>query len=124
MGGHCGGRQPITANEDCDTGASLSLVSHATYKRLWPLRKLQESRVNMCTYSGDPIVVLGYLEVKVQYKTKMPGSHSLWSKVRDKVFLEETGYSTYAWIGIKSIVSAQAVWRECLIRKKHCSSPG
>ena len=49
--------QPVPM--EIDTGASLSLVSFATYKRLWPSRKLQESRVKVRTYSGDPIVVPG-----------------------------------------------------------------
>ena len=95
------------------TRASLSLVSHATYKRLWPSRKLKESRVKVRTYSGDPIVVLRYLEVKMQYQDQDARLTLTVVEGEVQVFLEETGYSTYAWIGIDSIVSAQAVWREC-----------
>lgn len=34
---------------EIDMGTSISLVSAATYKRLWPLRKLQEAQVKVCT---------------------------------------------------------------------------
>ena len=59
-------RQPLTM--EIDTGALLSLVSSATYKRLWPTKKLRESHVKVRTYSGEPIGVLGSMEVQVQYQ--------------------------------------------------------
>ena len=43
---------------EVDTGASLSLISHATYQQLWPRRPLKASSVNLRTYSGDQVGVL------------------------------------------------------------------
>ena len=50
-----------------DTGASLSLVS---FRELWPERNLSPSQVRLCSYSGDPIPVLGSVDVTVTYKTQ------------------------------------------------------
>ena len=58
--------QPLTM--EIDTGASLSLVSSATYKCLWPTKKLCKSHVKVRTYSGEHIGVLGSMEVQVQYQ--------------------------------------------------------
>ena len=55
---------------EINTGASLSLVSSATYKRLWPTKKLCESHVKVRMYSGKPIGVLGSMEGQVQYQNQ------------------------------------------------------
>ena len=52
---------------EVDTGASLSLISHETYRRFWPSRPLEASSVNLRTYSGDQVGVLGGLNVDVSY---------------------------------------------------------
>lgn len=101
---------------EIDVGTSISLVSAATYKCLWPLRKLQEAQVKVCTQMS--------LLWSCITKTNVPSSHSLWPNVMGQVCLVETGYSAYAWIGVRFTVLARATWRRCWIRKKHCSSQG
>ena len=44
---------------ELDTGAAMSLVSEATYRRLFGEKALQQSRVKLCMYSGEPLKVTG-----------------------------------------------------------------
>ncbi len=60
-----------TLHMEVDTGAALSLISKATYHRLWPTDvapELQEVKINLRTYTGEELVVLGSAQVRVQYK--------------------------------------------------------
>ena len=50
---------------ELDTGAAVSLVLESTYQEYWPDRQLQ---TQLSTYSGEPLGVLGTLEVEVQYE--------------------------------------------------------
>lgn len=61
--------QPTTM--EVDTGAALSIVSEATYRRLWPQKTLQESRVKLHTYTGEPLNVLGSVEMDVHYQDQL-----------------------------------------------------
>ena len=64
-----------------DTGAAVSIISEATYRKTWtktrpPLRK---TGVNLRTYTGESIDILGSITVRVQYKGQkeqldLPGS--------------------------------------------------
>ena len=51
---------------ELDTGAAVSLVSAETFQRLWPGRELQESSTRLCTYSREPLPVLGKIDVVVK----------------------------------------------------------
>ena len=56
---------------EVDTGASVSIISEATYNRLWSPEDappLQESSVKLRTYSGEQIGVKGSTTVTVKYK--------------------------------------------------------
>ena len=53
---------------ELDTGASVSLMSEATFRQLWPQEKLAPSQCRLCSYSKEPIPVLGSFEVVVSYK--------------------------------------------------------
>ena len=58
-----------------DTGASLSLVSEETYKEFWPNILLQGTTVNLKTYTGTPLKVLGVMHTTVsngQQSVKLP----------------------------------------------------
>ena len=58
---------------ELDTEASL--ISHETYRWFWPSWPLEASSVNLCTYSGDQVGVLGGLNVDVSYgdqKAELP----------------------------------------------------
>ena len=57
--------RPVTM--EVDTGAALSLVSEEVYRQTWPDKPLLQSKVNLRTYSGEQINVLGSLEVNVKY---------------------------------------------------------
>ncbi|XP_065892760.1 uncharacterized protein [Dysidea avara] len=55
-----------------DTGTSISIISEATYNRLWPQGKtpaIQESHVKLKTYSGERLTVKEVIKVEVQYRT-------------------------------------------------------
>ena len=53
---------------EVDTGAAVTLMSEALYKRLWPGRDLKASRVHLKTYSGEAIPVVGGCNVNVTYQ--------------------------------------------------------
>lgn len=55
---------------EVDTGAGISLVSEATYTNLWPKNPpvLQQTHVRLRTYTGEPVVILGVVQVMVKYK--------------------------------------------------------
>ena len=60
----------ITVSMQLDTGASKSLMSESTFRELWPERHLSPSQVSLCSFSGEPISVLGSVDVNVIYKTQ------------------------------------------------------
>ena len=54
---------------EVDTDAACSLMSEVSFRELgWPSRKLSKVDLRLCTYSGEPIPVLGTLTVNVKYK--------------------------------------------------------
>ena len=58
------------ANMEVDTGASLSIISEATYRDMWATKDkvLEETTIPLRTYSGESLKVLGRVEVEVLYK--------------------------------------------------------
>ena len=54
---------------EVDTGASLSLISEATYRNLWQSNRpqLQPTEKVLSTYTGESLEVLGSLSVLVEY---------------------------------------------------------
>ncbi len=60
-----------TLHMEVDTDTALSLISEATYHRLWPkdvAPELQEVKINLRTNTGEKLVVLGSAQVRAQYK--------------------------------------------------------
>lgn len=56
---------------EVDTGASASIISEVTYRKLWPKErtpKLQTSSVRLRTYTGEWLKVLGSITVTVEYR--------------------------------------------------------
>ena len=53
-----------------DTGASYSVVSRVTHKRLWPRKRLIPSSVKLHTYTGEPSAVKGSMMAQVCYGNK------------------------------------------------------
>ena len=56
---------------EVDTGAALSLISEGTYSSNFSGRRLQPTEVQLRTYSGERISVLGSLEVEVEYESQV-----------------------------------------------------
>ena len=52
---------------EIDTGASLSLVSEVTYKKLWPGKRLLPTPVKLTTYSGEKLPVVGQMQAQVHH---------------------------------------------------------
>ena len=52
---------------EIDTGATLSLMSEAIFIKLWPERSPDHSSVQLCSYSGETIPVVGQTEVTIRY---------------------------------------------------------
>ena len=50
---------------EVDTGASLSVISEATYKSLSTVLSLQPTQAKLCTYTGESLGVLGSISVSV-----------------------------------------------------------
>ena len=55
----------VSVHMEIDTGASLSLVAEATFTRLWLGRLLEPSTVQLKTYTGETLQVLGSTHVHV-----------------------------------------------------------
>ena len=56
---------------EVDTGAAVSLVSETTYHNLFGDLPLTPSSVQLHTYSGEALPVLGETKVKVQYQDQV-----------------------------------------------------
>ena len=60
---------------ELDTGATVSIISNATFQQVFPNVDLQPSSVKLHAYSGESISVLGQLKVNVTYgnqQAKLP----------------------------------------------------
>ena len=52
---------------EVDTGAAVSLISLATKKQLFPQKELLDSTLVLTTYTGEQMVVVGKMQVEVNY---------------------------------------------------------
>ena len=52
---------------EIDTGATFSLISESTQKRLWPHKKLLPATIKLKTYTGEPLAVHGSMLAWVQH---------------------------------------------------------
>ena len=76
---------------EVDTGASVSVISKDTYKKLWPSARappLESSDVQLQTYTGQSLPVLGTIHVDVSYKNQnaelplvVVEGHGLWARL-------------------------------------------
>ena len=55
--------EEITVSMQLDTGCSKSLMAERIFRELWLERNLSPSQVSLCSYSGEPIPVLGSVDV-------------------------------------------------------------
>ncbi len=56
---------------EVDTGAAVSIISHARYKQLFAHVPLEGARVKLKTCTGENIPVLGQFTVTVQYEDQV-----------------------------------------------------
>ena len=55
---------------EVDTGAAVTLMSEATFRKHWPNRRLSAASCKLCSYSKEPIPVAGTVQVQVAYKSQ------------------------------------------------------
>ena len=55
---------------EVDTGAAISIISEETRKTLFADQKLREASLVLKTYTGEPMQVVGQLNVRVKYGTQ------------------------------------------------------
>ena len=55
---------------EIDTGASMTLMSENIFNRLWPGRSLSTTKIRLCSYSKEPIPVVGCCNVNIAYKSQ------------------------------------------------------
>ena len=83
-------------------GAAVSIISRDTFWRLWPNWHVQKSSVTLCTYLGQPIKVLGSLNVEVSYDTQV---HTLPLPIVEgsRPSLLDWDWLAHLWLDWKSI---------------------
>jgi len=57
-----------TLRMEVDTGAAVSVISEKMVKELWPHAQLHPSTVELKTYTGEHLQVVGELVVDAQYE--------------------------------------------------------
>ena len=61
----------VNLQMEVDTGATLSIISEKTYKRLWPIKRLtpllKYSDITWKMYAGEQIEVLGSIDINATY---------------------------------------------------------
>ena len=62
---------------EVDTGAAVSIVSAETFATHFPGKHLSPSTLTLKTYTGEPMKVLGEVEVSVKYEQQPPKKLSL-----------------------------------------------
>ena len=65
--------QGVPARMEIDTGATLSIISKATYDAMWPIQdapSIQPTDAKLHTYTGEKLDVFGAIDVDMAYKNK------------------------------------------------------
>jgi hypothetical protein len=55
---------------EVDTGAAVSILSEASFRKRFPKARLKPSSMILQTYSGEPLKVVGTFPVKVRYRNQ------------------------------------------------------
>ena len=53
---------------ELDTGVAFSLMAEGNFQELFPSKELAPTKIHLCAYSGEPIEVLGSIDMTVTYK--------------------------------------------------------
>ena len=61
----------VLVTMEVDTSAAVSVMSRQQQEELFPEAELQPSRISLCTYTAESVLVLGVLLVQVTYGTQV-----------------------------------------------------
>lgn len=82
-----------------DTRADISIIAETTQQNLFPNAPLQQSSIQLQTYTTESPAVLGTMEVQVEYSNYV-GKHVLFVVSENgPTLLEETGSWKLGWTG-------------------------
>ena len=80
---------------EIDTGAAVTLVNEVTFKALWSKRKaLGLPQVQLQTYSGKSLTLVGETDVKVRYGQQVASLPLIIVKGKGPNLFAETGCRT------------------------------
>ena len=57
---------------EVDTGATVTVMSEDTFRRLFPHLSLKKTQLTLKTYTGEPMDILGETVVQVCYQEQKP----------------------------------------------------
>ena len=100
---------------EIDTGAAVSLISEQDQRRLFPAAVLDKSDIQLRTYTGKPIPVLGQMRVSVKYNDYQ-GQHILFVvKGNGPAILGREWISKIKldWVNINSVSESKSVEGLC-----------
>ena len=104
---------------EIETGAAVSLISENTQKELFPDASLDASQVELTTYTGERMDVVGQWSVQANYGQQSKTLPLIVVTGDGRASLEEIGYSIYASTGRRSEKSPRNKHQEAL---SHSSS--
>ena len=90
-----------------NTCASYSLISQSAFRELWPSRSLSKTDVRLCTYSAEPISVLGNLTAVVSYKHQYSQEPLIVVEGSGPISWEGIGWITFSLIGGRLIMCSR-----------------
>ena len=76
---------------ELDTGAAVTVMSETEFAQLLPNVQLQQSAVKLKTYTGEPMKIVGEVEVEVSYSNQKSNILSLVVVQGSPTYWDETG---------------------------------
>ena len=113
--------QPVTM--EVDTGAAVSIISKKTHASLFPRAPLHTPKVQLRTYTSDPIHVVGQMTVEVKYQD-YTGQHDLYVVAGNGPSLIGRDWLTHIrldWGSIKSVARSDANLEVVKLTEKYAS---
>ncbi len=93
---------------EVDTGAAVSLIPESVYRRRFAKIPLQPSRLELATYTGEPMKVIGTFSAKVRYQQQKPPDLELVVVAGDGPCLLGRSWLKHIrldWVSISSVMS-------------------
>ena len=112
-------------NFELDTGAAVTVMSEGEFRQWFPDQSLDRSPVQLKTYTGEPMMIIGATEVEVAYQDQE-------SKTLSLVVVEGKGPSllgrnwlqhfTLDWNSIKTVLLEEDALRQLLLEHEEVFS--